>query len=273
MGVYYTLWNIILLFPEAIRLLIEVFADGLILWLLWPLDKYVIAFLLWVGRGLNYLVFGGIRFALLVIPGERKYIWDDKIGKYGAKRHIWLRDKSLSLQKCKRKDILHMKATWIMVALVYIGAILPVFHLENYISERFISRFYAVNYFFVNKEAKLTMGIENHPPFWIREDEVETFETLAEEVQREEEKEEKEPIYLKLNENTSYANIRESADIHSESICVVSNEDEIIYQDIYEYDSERIWLKVVLPYESNLEGWISANVIESEIVMELDLQY
>lgn len=271
MGIYYTLWNIILLFPEAIKLFIEVLIVALFVLLIWPLDKYIIVALLWVCRGLNYLVFGGIRFALTVIPGERKYIWDDKIGKCGVHNHTWLCDKSLCLRRSKSRDVLHTKITWIIVLCVYVASILPVFHLEKYIPDRYISQFCAVNHFFIKTEAKLTAGIENHPPFWIKEDDEVISEVQTEEIQVEEEQ--WEPIYLKLNENTSYANIREGADIHSDSVCIVSNEDEILYQDIYEYDSERFWLKVALPSKSNLEGWISANVIEPEIIGKLDLQY
>lgn len=272
MGIHYAFWNIMLLFPEAIKLFVEVLVVALFIMLFWPLDKYIIIVLIWIGTGLNYFIFGGIRFVLIIFPCERKYIWDEKIGKYGAWNNTWLRDKCFKLQKSKMKDIFRAKAAWIIVFFLYIVTILPFFHLEKYISECYINPLYAMNYLFVKMEAKLTTGIENYPPFWIRRDEEEALSAVAEEIQEEEE-EAKEPIYLKLNENTSYANIRGNADIHSESICVVSNVDEILYQDIYEYDSERFWLKVVLPSRSNLEGWISANVIEPEIIANLDLQY
>lgn len=271
MGIYYALWNVMLLLPGVVKLFVEVLIAALLILLLWPLDKHFVIALVWIVSGLNYLAFGGVRFILTLIPGERKYIWDDKLGQCGARNSAWLHDKLLGLRKSKRKDILHTKIAWFLLLCVYIVSILPVFHLEKHIPGRYINRVYTVNYFFVKLEEKLTAGIENYPPFWIREDEEEALEVSAEEVQVEEE--EKEPVYLVLNEDTSYANIRESADIHSDSLCVVSNEDEILYQDMYEYDSERVWLKVVLPSKSDLEGWISANVIESEIVMSLDLQY
>lgn len=272
MGIYYTLWNMILLLPEAIKLLIEVLVVALFVLILWPLDKYIIIALLWGGKVLNYSIFGGVRFALRVFPGERKYIWDEKIGNRGAKNNIWLSDKCSGLRQSKTKDILHTRTMRIILLCVYIVSILPIFHLEKYIPEPYISQVYVANHLLAKIETRLTSGIENYPPFWIKENTEETLvEVVSEEIQEEEE--EKIPVYLKLNESTSYANVRESADIHSESLCVVSNEDEMLYQDIYEYDLERFWLKVILPSKSNLEGWISSKVIEPEIIDNLDLQY
>ena len=273
MGIYYGFWNIMLLLPGAIRLLIEVLVVIWFISILWPIDKYIFIILIKIGIGLNHLILGGIRFIMPILSSERKYVWDEKIGKCGSRNDVWLQDKCLKIKESKRKDIIRMKATRLIVFCFYVVSILPFFHLEKYISERYIRCLYTINHFFVQTEAKLTTGIENYPPFWIREEVVETMEVEEEIQEVEQEEEEKEPVYLKLNEGTSYANVRESADIHGERVCVVSNADEILYQDIYEYDSERFWLKVILPSQSNLEGWISANVIEPEIVGDLDLQY
>lgn len=270
MGLYYGFWNIMLLFPRAIRLSIEVFVIALFVVFLWPIDKYFFNILIQCIRGLNYLILGGIRFILPVFPVGRKYIWDEKIAKRGKQNNIWLQGKLDEIQKSKARDVFHKKTVWIIVSCFCVGAFLPFFNLEKFIPEHYTDRLYSINHFLTGIETKLTAGIENYPPFWIMEKEVEAEPAeYAVDIQIEEEME---PVYLKLNEETTYANIRADAGMHGDALCIISKEDEMIYQYVYEYDSERYWLKVSLPDYDNLEGWISSNVIDPEIIDVLDLQ-
>lgn len=270
MGLHYGFWNIMLLFPVVIRLLIEVFAIALFVILLWPIDKYLLIILVQFGKGLNYFILGGIRFILPIFPVGRKYILDEKIAKRGERNNIWLQGKLDEMQRSKIKDVFHKKITWIIVVCFYVGALFPFFHLEKYVPEHCINCLYSINHFFVGIETKLIAGIDNYPPFWIREKEAEA--EPAEYVEETQIEEVKETVYLKLNEETIYANIRADAGMQGDVLCTVSKEDEILYLYVYEYDSERYWLKVSLPNHGSLEGWISTKVIDSEIIETLDLQ-
>lgn len=268
MELHYGFWNIMLLFPEVIRLLIEVLAFALAAIILWPMGKYFFVILVQLIRILNYLILGGIRFILLIFPGERKYKWDEKIAKRGKRNNTRLLKKIDDMRKSKRKDILHKKSAWIFVSCFYVGALLPFFHLDKYVPEHYIKYLYGINYFFTGIETKMTVGIEDYPPFWIRKEEIETGAAIyAEDIT-----ENWEPIYLKLNAETEYANIRADASIHGDVLYVVSKEEEMLYCHVYEYDSKRYWLKVTLPYHDNLEGWISSKLIEPEIIETLNLQ-
>lgn len=274
MELHYGFWNIMLLFPEAIRLLIEVLVSALLVIVFWPISKYIFIILAQFIKSLNYLVLGSIRFILIIFPVERKYKWDEEIAKRGKRNNIWLLKKIDDIRKSKRKDVLHKKTAWILVSCFYIGALFPFFHLDKYVSERYVNYLYSINHFFVGIETKATVEIDNYPPFWVREEEAEA--ELAEYVEETQIEEEKEPIYLKLNAETTYANIRADAGMYDNILCMVSKEDEICYEYVYEYDYEydsgRYWLKVTLPNHDNLEGWISSKLIEPEIIETLDLQ-
>lgn len=270
MGAYYGFWNVMLLFPEKIRRLVEVFLIAMPILFLWPVGKYLFAGLVWIRIWLNQIKVGSVRLVLPIFRGERKYIWDEWVIMRGSNKEKRLRGKYGKIVQSRRRDVLKWKSTRVIFICLYILAILPSFQLEKYVSGHYVDYLYGMNYFLVYAETKATEGIENYPPFWGKE---------TEEAEREEEVEPaQEPaveqlLYLKLNDGTSYANVREAPDIRSESIRIVSKEDEILYQYMYEYDSKRFWLKVLLPSHDNLEGWISANVLEREIVDALNLQY
>lgn len=264
---YYGFWNILLVLPEAVRILLGVMLIALCVYIMWPVEKYIVAVLIKVCMGLHYLLMGGARYILPRLFRSKRYIWDEKIAGCGKRNSICLQDKYLSVIQSRRQALLHSRAVGAVLICCYLWAIIPFFHLDKYLPPKHISQIYCFNQFLTETEDKLTKEIDNYPPFWIAE------ETGGEEQDDGEimEEETREPVYLKLNEATSYANIRETADIGSDSLFIVSKEDELLYNYIYEHDSERFWLKVTLP-EHNLEGWISANVIEQEILHMLDLQ-
>lgn len=270
MGLHYGFWNIMLLFPVAIRLLIEILVVTGIILVFWPVLKYILVALVQIGIGLNYFILGGLKRILPMLPWKGKYVWDEKMAKRGGKNDIWLREKRSGIRKSKIGDVLKKKTLWVIICCFYVVAILPVFQLGQFIPKHFIDGLYSVNRFFVSVETKLTAGIEDYPPFWIK-DEEEAVGTAAA-YEEDSPVELMEPIPLELDKNVSYANVRESADMQGDRICIISREDEILYQHIYEYDEERYWLKVTLPSQANVEGWISAKVIAPEIVETLDLR-
>ena len=87
----------------------------------------------------------------------------------------------------------------------------------------------------------------------------------------EEVKPDPDPVYLMLNEETYYANVRETADANGNKCVIVSKEDKILYQNEYKYDGERYWLKVKVESQDNQEGWMSANILDRGIVDLLNL--
>lgn len=267
MSLYYGLWNIILIFPKAVRILMGISVIAAVIYFLWPVEKYIFAMLLQICIWIHLVVMGGARLIVPGLWGAGKYDCDKKIADRGRRGENWLKAKQTKIIADGRKGFFRKKIVWIIFICAYVIAILPVFQLEQYIQGNDIAGLYRVNRFFTDAEAWLTRGIENYSPFWIQE--TDTMEVLVEEQEMEEELQ---PVRLELNENTTFANIREEADIHSRSLYAVSGEDEILYQHIYEHDSERFWLKVIISSHDDLEGWISANVIEPEIVDSLDLQ-
>ncbi|MBP3602516.1 MAG: SH3 domain-containing protein [Lachnospiraceae bacterium] len=265
---YYGLWNLVLVLPKELRILLEMLAVILLFYILWPIVKYILTGLISICTGMNFLVLGGARVILPRFGRKNRYIWDEKIGKCGNNIDALLRAKRLKLKKSGRSMFLKNKLVRIAFLIFYIAAIFPTFKLEKYIPESGIVRIYRVNEFFSNMETKLTVEIGEYPPFWLKEDD-DTRQEGAEEIISHEVME---PVRLELNESTAFANIREKADIHSNSLGTVSKEDEILYQYDYEHDSERFWLKVTISSQNDLEGWISANLIKTNIVEELGLR-
>ncbi len=266
MSVYYGFWNMILAMPEEMRIFLGVCAIAAAIYCLWPLEKYIFVLLLRIGICLNLIVMGGVRVFLPRLVVNRRHDWDEKTAACGRRIENWLQTKRQKIMGGGRRELVWKKTVWLAFVCVYVTAILPSFQLESRIPESDLTRFYGLNRFFLDTEARLTKGIEAYPPFWIQE------AAALEETEEETQEEVREPVRLELNESTTYANIRKEADIDSPSLYAVSKEDEILYEHSYEHDSQRYWLKVRVPSHDDLQGWISANVIEPEIVDALELQ-
>lgn len=276
-ALYYGLCNLFLLLPDAVRILAGVLAVALCFNWLWPIEKYIYAALVQICRGISFCILGGARCVLPNIFSRNGKELDEKIRRLGKGNNLVLQRKCKKIMRSTNNLLMHSKHTWKVWALIAIWALLPLFPLEEYISHNTLTKMYGLNHFIVNTEKRLTQGIENYPPFWIEDNTSQAFAETEAESESETESEEnaedtaQPPVYLKLNSATYYAYVREAADLKSNSIQIVSQDDVLLYEHIYEYDSERFWLKVSLP-DYGLEGWISERVIDAEIVDTLNLQ-
>lgn len=278
-ALHYGIWNLFLLLPDAVRILAGVLFLASCFNLMWPVEKYICAGLVQLCKGINYLIVGGARYILPNIFRRNGYECDEKIRRIGKGNSLLLQKKYKKILRSKRNLLMHAKHTWKVWGLVSIWALLPLLPLEEYISNDMLAKMYGLNHFFVNTEKLLTKGIENYPPFWIEDEssgtlaeaEIETEPETRTESEESVEDSAQQAVYLKLNNATYYAHVREAADIKSKSIYVVSREDVLLYEHIYEHDSKKFWLKVTLP-DHGLEGWISEKVIDSEILATLELQ-
>lgn len=264
---YYGIWKLVLMLPLPLKILLELLVIIGILTLIWPIIKYIIVFIIQVLILLNKCILGGARyfFCYFARKSAEAHNRDEKIGERGRKIDNRLQLKAKAYKNSKRSDFLKKKSTIIILSIIYIAAVLPAFKLEKMIEEYYLDNIYFVNKIFSGIESKLTGGIENYPDLFKEpEKEQEEIIIVEEEI-------EQEPVYLILEEGTTYANIRGDADLNSMSVCVVSKEDQIIYQNIYEHDDERYWLKVTVVSQNNVEGWISAKLIDQEILNTLNL--
>lgn len=276
-ALYYGLWNLFLLLPDVVRILVGVLLAALCFNRLWFIEKYICAVLVQICRGISYCFLGCARFVLPNIFGRNDNKFDEKIRRLGRGNNLVLKKKCRKIMRSKENLLMHSKHTWKVLIFVSLWAVLPLFSLEDYISYNALTKMYSLNHFFVNAEKRLTQGIENYPPFWNEDTTSQVFaetETESEPETGSEESAEdtaQSPVYLKLNSATYYAYVREAADLKSKSIQIVSKDDVLLYEHIFENDSERFWLKVSLP-DYGLEGWISERVIDAEIMDTLDLQ-
>ena len=268
---YFGIWKLVLMLPLSIRVLLEILIIVGIIALIWPVLKYVFIFIAKLLQLMNKCILGGIRYLLCRFAKSSTNIheWDEKIGERGRKIDDWLASKEITYKKRKFKDILKINSIVIAFGIIYIAAILPEFKLERLITESYLEEIYFVNKMFCNMESKLTEGIENYPDLFKKPERKE--EEKQKETINDDEEEEQALVCLVLGEGTSYANIRKSAALDGERLCTVSKEDRIVYQNIYEYDNERYWLKVTVESQNAMEGWISSKVIDEEVLRMLNL--
>ena len=178
---YYGLWNILLVLPETVRILIGVLLIALCIYIMWPVEKYIVAALIKVCMGLLYFFMGGARYILPRLSGGKRYEWDEKIAGCGKKNSICMQKKYLNIIQSRRHVLLHSKGVWAILICCYLWAIFPIFHLEKYLPSKHISQIYCFNQFLVDTEDKLTKEIDNYPPFWIEE---EVSEDVQDEIGR-----------------------------------------------------------------------------------------
>ncbi|MDO4171016.1 MAG: SH3 domain-containing protein [Lachnospiraceae bacterium] len=152
----------------------------------------------------------------------------------------------------------HLKR--IAVVGVLVLYLLPVFvdlPVSKYFQEYYLVELTKVKMHFQKWENAMSEGCEEYPPLFVRKkDEAE----VAQETVLEEE----ESISIQLNEQgESSCNIRQNPSIESEIIGEANDETEIVYQNEFEDDGERYWIKVYLP-EADIEGWLSGILVDSE---------
>lgn len=116
---------------------------------------------------------------------------------------------------------------------------------------------------YLKVENKLTDWLEAHDLYGKQIEEAANFSEPA--------IEEKEPVYIRLNEHgKGGSNIRSEPDISNNNniIGVVNTESEILYRNEWTHDGERYWICVYIP-ANDLEGWLSGSLIEREQLEEI----
>ena len=268
MRLYYGILRVFLGFPLPIRILFEM---AIVLLVINAVRKILIYVFIQckVLMIFNKAIMGGIRFLVCKMGGnsQRVFLWDDKIGEKGRKIDDYLREKRAYPNRHGKRHYIIKRIFIIGIAFIYIMGILPCLKLEKYIDEYYLNYMYQVSNVFISTEECMARGSENYPPLFKEREPEEEVEEVVNEVE-----ETPEPIiYITLNEATSYANVRNNDDINSESLCIVSKNDQILYRHIAEYDGKRYWLKVTILSQDNIEGWISSNVVDKDIVESLNL--
>lgn len=118
-------------------------------------------------------------------------------------------------------------------------------------------------------ENKLVNWLEEHDLYGYQIEEVSNFEELEQES--EVVFEEKEPVYIQLNERGKRgSNIRSETDLDNDNNIIggVNAESEILYCDEWIHDGERYWIRVYIP-DGDVEGWLSGNLIERAQLEEI----
>lgn len=262
----------ILLLPLPLRIVVELAIAVILAALIWMLFKWIPAFLLKILGGLNELVTLINRQLLCVFEkkSSKVYDWDEKIAIAGRKIDLCLHNAVAWVKKLNAGQILKSKKSICVLIVIYFLAILPSIPLKYILDEYYLEHLYGINRMFTRVENWADEKFEGYPPLINYQrragnDDSETLEEPYVEVVK---------IYtiLQLDSDTAYANIRETPEMDGSKVGLVSREDTIVYQNEFSYDNERYWLKVVVESQNNMEGWISANIIESSIVDELNLE-
>lgn len=116
---------------------------------------------------------------------------------------------------------------------------------------------------YLKVENKLTDWLEEHNLYDCQIEETIKDEKLA--------LEEKEPIYIQLNElGKSGANIRSEPNLEYDNNIIggVNAESEMRYCDEWTQDGKRYWVRVYV-LDDDVEGWLSGNLVEKEQLEEI----
>lgn len=213
------------------------------------LKQYLVKGWVWIVTELIYLI--GRDRAWAVELDNRMIEWGNRAAEHtGAKR------------RTRRKWFLGVGAVVIYLLATFVD--LPFAkHLQAY----YLSELGHVKSFFQRYEQTLSRGYEKYPPLFVKSEPVEETEE-----ETEEQTEEAVLIYIQLNEKgQSGANIRQEPSLNGAVVGGVDGQSEIRYQNQWEHDGERYWIKIYIPGD-DIEGWLSGNLIDSiqleEIVNE-----
>lgn len=276
MGVLFGIIQNLLLLPMPVRILIELVIMAVLMIPLMGLVKRGLGIIVKVLKLLNKLSTTITRNLICRIGKRSKnvYDWDEKMGELGGTIDQCLGGTVVWLKHCKARQLIKNKKILCLLVIIYFLAIIPVFPLKNFIDESYLDPFYSINKVFIAIEKYLGKKSEGYPPLikWERgeKDGAEVILDIDGEKAKNVNMEER--ICVLLNKDTYVAYIRETPELHGETLGTVSREDTIIYQMEYVYDGERYWLKVIVESKNNLSGWISSKVIEKSIIDSLELQ-
>ncbi len=269
MHIYYGLWKILLKMPIPLRFIFELAVIFALFAVLWIFLRHVVNVLCSVLKILIGMILALLRQSLPLFKSwtKRVYRWDEKLGLCGQAVYSKSNVLHEKIAKSKMISLLAKKEGWAIMAVIYLFAILPCFPIEN--MERAAQGTPGwLNRKLLAMEKSMTPDIDSYSDLFAAT----TLEMpIGEDIPEEEEYAEETIVYIKLNSETSYANIRSNPGLDSEVVGKVSREDLIRYQYEFYDDTERNWLKVAIETQDNLEGWISGNIIDKEIMDSLGL--
>lgn len=171
---------------------------------------------------------------------EKMIEWEQKIeGRKTGKRHP-------ALKRC-----------FVLLAIIiYFCAILVDLPISKNLQGYYLTEFAGIRDYFQGIERFLSKGYEQYPPLFVQTQAVvpDTAEVMAEQET---------PVYIKLNKKGKRgAKIRSGPSLNENTLETVNQDIEIIYQNQFENDGERYWVKVYIPVYS-VEGWLSGNLIQN----------
>lgn len=151
-----------------------------------------------------------------------------------------------------------------MIIAVYFLAVFVDLPASRYLSEYYLEELGEVKTLFQKFEKGLSKGYEKYPPLFPMKVQEKEDTTDIETDEAQELPEEKEPIYIQLNEKGRYGSkIRSEADLSSDDnvIDTVNDESNILYKNECTFDGERYWIRVYVE-ETDVEGWLSGNLVD-----------
>lgn len=262
----------LLLLPLPLRIVVELAIAVIVLAFVWIFFKWIPAFLLKILGELNKLMTLVNRQLLCIFEKKSPNVYelDEKFAALGRAIDLCLNNGVVWVKELRVRQILKNKKSICILIMVYFLAILPSVPLKYIIDEYYLEHLYGINRMFTQIENWADEKFEKYPPILNYQGKPESEDNQTPEQPYIEAV--KIHIILQLSPDTAYANIRETPEMAGSKIGIVGREDIIVYQNEFSYDNERYWLKVIVESQNNMEGWISANIIESSIVDELNLQ-
>ncbi len=257
---YFGAWQNFYHLSWPVRFLIELFVSFLIIkgiiWLLKKLvhksrlDILMIKGWVWLVTEIVFLIGHGKNWAIEV---------DNKMIEWGENA---INNKNIKKRSAWKKFI------FVGVIILYLSAIFVDLPFADGLEAYYLTELTKMKVFCQKYEQTMSGNYQQYPPLFIaKEPEPRENEIAVSELDSE-----NEPVYIQLNEKgKNGSNIRKEPLMSGAIVGGVNGKSEIIYQQQYENDGERYWIKVYLPADE-VEGWLSGNLVESEqiesIIME-----
>lgn len=206
------------------------------------LDTVLIKGLVWLVTELVYLIGRNRNWAIEI---------DNKMIAWGEKA---------ADRTAARKHSVWKKRVFFIVVIVYFAAIFVDLPFANRLEAYYLTGFMKVKAFCQSYEKILSGNYDQYPPLFIKKD----MKPKESEIAEDDQQNGKEPVYIRLNEQGGNgSNIRKDPSMSGAVVGGADKDSVILYQQQFENDGERYWIKVYLPAEE-VEGWLSGNLIESE---------
>lgn len=248
MKFYYGFWNNFYDLKWSIRYFFEIVILLIVLSILFKilrkiceglhLKEKLIKVWVWIISELVYLVGQNKEWAIKE---------DEKIKDWGSRKLDENRTKGHAL-----RNLLCV----LLITLVYFGGIFVDLPISQRLEASYREDFVDFKYNVQGLERFLSKGYENYPPLFIKE----TKASPKDDNKATEE----EVIYIRLNEEgKNGTNLRQEPSLDGVVVGGINGEVILIYQNQWQNDGERYWLKVYCADE-DIYGWISGKLVEQE---------